>query len=86
MTSEQFNKKYESFKEQGHYGLSIDIPSVVDYLNWQFKDLIMIPDFKYSQIKLKFNTAIFYCKPDSIDSNKIENEINRLVKEHNTKK
>ena len=82
MTSEEFNEKYKAYLEDRHYGLAIGIPSVIDYLDDKFQELILVPGFKYSQIKLKFNSSRFYCQPDSIDSNSIEQEINKLVKIH----
>ena len=82
MTISEFNNKFEPFKEKDHYGLDIDIPSVIDYLNVEFEKLIKIPNFSYSQIKLKFNMSRFYCEPDSINSSEIERNINKLVKEY----
>ena len=57
---EQFNKKYEDYLETGHYGLDIQDAVIIEYLDKQFEDLIKIPGFKYSQIKLKFNSCRFY--------------------------
>lgn len=90
MSSNEFNKKYKDYLEEGHYGLDINIPSVVNYLDSIMEyGLTNIPGFKYSQIKLKFNMARFYfdtnLNPKSLEqiiSNGIENEINRLVKEY----
>ena len=90
MTSKEFNQKYKDYLEEGHYGLDINIPSVVEYLDSIFEyGLTIIPGFKYHQIKLKFNMARFYfdtdLNPKSLEriiSNGIESEINRLVKEY----
>ena len=90
MTTKEFNEKYKDYLEEGHYGLDINIPSVVEYLDSIFENgLINIPGFKYHQIKLKFNMARFYFDTDwknkSIEqmiSNGVEKEINRLVKEY----
>lgn len=81
MTSFEFNEKYKDFLEEGHYGLTINIPEVVVYLDKKFQELIKVPGFKYSQIKLKFNMSRFYCQPREIDSYEVEKEIDRLVKE-----
>lgn len=59
-TAKEFNEKYKDFLVEGAYGLDIDDVHVVRYLDKQFQDLILIPDFKYSQIKLKFGTCRFY--------------------------
>lgn len=82
MTSTEFNEKYYDYLEANHYGLDIDIPEVVGYLDNKFQELIKVPGFKYSQIKLKFNMARFYCSPSEINSYEIEGEINKLVKEY----
>jgi hypothetical protein len=89
MTTHEFNKKYKDYLEEGHYGLDINIPSVIEYLDSIFdKGLVTIPGFKYSQIKLKFNMSRFYFDTDmpnsleTIISNGIEEKINKLVKEY----
>jgi hypothetical protein len=89
MTSREFNQKYKDYLEEGHYGLDVNIPSVVEYLDSIFDNgLINIEGFKYQQIKLKFNMARFYFDTDLpnklevIIANGIEEQINRLVKEY----
>lgn len=82
MTTREFNEKYAEYLEAGHYGLAISIDTVVDYLDNKFQELIQIPGFKYSQIKLKFNMSRFYCEPREIDTHEIEKEIDRLVKNY----
>jgi hypothetical protein len=87
MTASEFNKKYEKYLEQGHYGLDIHIESVINYLDSLFPDIIRkYPDFSYSQIKLKFNMARFYCQPLDLDSSVIEDKIDELVKEYDLNK
>jgi len=87
MTTEEFNEKYKDYLEEGHYGLDISYPSVIEYLDKVFQDLIKIPDFKYSQIKLKFNYSRFYTNLHQIAPSfggvidgVIEKEINFLVR------
>jgi hypothetical protein len=60
MTSTEFNEKYSAYLEEGHYGLDIDIPEAIEYLDKIFKGLIKIPGFKYSQIKVKYSSSRFY--------------------------
>ncbi len=60
MTSSEFNEKYSAYLEEGHYGLDIDIPEAVDFLDKAFQDLIKIPGFQYSQIKTKYGESRFY--------------------------
>lgn len=60
MTIDKFNEKYKAFLEEGYYGLDINIPRIILYLDDIFTDLVKIPNFKYYQIKLKFNSIRFY--------------------------
>jgi hypothetical protein len=85
MTAEEFNEKYKDYLEEGHYGLDIHYPAIVNYLDEIFQDLIKIPGFKYSQIKLKFNRCRFYTNLHEIIPNvsalidsQIEKEVNFL--------
>ena len=83
MTSKEFNEKYKDYLETGHYGLDIDIPTVVDYLDKEFEEFIKIKGFNYSQIKEKFNTCRFYCSIKDIkDTSKIENNVEELMKQY----
>lgn len=42
MKATEFNKKYEDFLEEGHYGLDIENPSVIEYLDKIFEGLTKI--------------------------------------------
>jgi hypothetical protein len=42
MTQGEFNKKYKDYLEEGHYGLDISYPSVVNYLDEIFQELIKL--------------------------------------------
>ena len=79
MNADEFNEKYKEFLDPGHYGLDIHIPVVIDYQDEKFQDLVKIPGFKYSQIKLKFGRARFYAEPLEAMTTEIEEEINRLI-------
>lgn len=86
-TTTEFNKKYEAFLEKGHYGLDIQIPSVIEYLDTVFEELTKIEGFSYSQIKLKFRSARVYTNLYTIlpsfarmMDNVIENEIDILIR------
>jgi hypothetical protein len=92
MTSQEFNEKYKPYIPEGWYGLGFNIPEVTDYLDKEMEDLILIPGFELHQVKLKFNMARFYFETNWKDKhlesaleNKIEDEINKLVKEHDEK-
>ena len=88
MTASEFNEKYKDYLEEGHYGLDIGYQSIVDYLDKVFQGFIKIPGFKYSQIKLKFNSCRFYTnlyeilgrELGIIITYEIEKEINFLIK------
>ena len=87
MTENEFNEKYKEYLEKGHYGLAINTPSIVQYLDEIFQGLIKIPGFKYSQIKEKFSTSRFYTnlyeligKPGLIITNEVEKTLNILLK------
>jgi hypothetical protein len=79
MTIEEFNEKYKNNLEDTFYGLSINIPSVIKFLDKIFEDLVKIPDFKYSQIKMKFGSARFYSTLCSELNFIIESKINQLA-------
>ncbi len=81
MTVQEFNTKYFDYLETRHYGLDINNHEVIEYLDNIFQELITIPDFKYMQIKEKFNFTCFYCNGISNDRKiEIENNINLILK------
>lgn len=81
MTSYEFNEKYISFLEEGHYGLDINLPDVVEYLDDKFQSFINAHRFSYSQIKLKFGYGRFYCEglPREVIT-EVEDKITELCK------
>lgn len=82
MTIDEFNDKYDEYLEPGHYGLAIGKPEVIEFLDKIFEEFIKIPEFQYSQIKLKYGYARFYCTLNGAVENMVEYKINQLVKEH----
>lgn len=82
MNCTEFNEKYKDYREEGHYGLDIGMPIIIDYLDKEFVKLIEEygDEFRYSQIKLKFNTSRVYMSPREIDTYVIENHIDFLIK------
>jgi hypothetical protein len=62
MNSNQFNEKYSSYLEDGHYGLAIEDPEFIDWLDGKFQGFVKKPGFSYSQIKAKFGMGRFYCE------------------------
>jgi len=82
MTTAEFNLKYKDYLVERHYGLDIQDDKVIAYLDELFeKELIKIPEFKFFQIKLKFNYACFYSSGLTPEKeSEIEKRINELVK------
>jgi len=79
MTADQFNNKYNDYLEKGHYGLNINISGLTEWLDHKFQDFIKMPNFRYSQIKIKFGMGRFYCEGLPAESIKeVENKISEL--------
>lgn len=81
MTVEEFDEKYKDYLEEGHYGLAINDPKVIEYLDNKFQEFIKVPGFKYMQIKLKFGMARFYAEPRELNTYEVEEEINKILKD-----
>lgn len=80
MTSEEFNKKYIDYLEKGHYGLDINIPELTMWLDNKFQEFIKKPNFKYYQIKSKFNMGRFYCDGlTRVEEKEVEDKITNLL-------
>jgi hypothetical protein len=82
-----FNEKYKEYLPDRFNGLMLDNEEVVKYLDDEFRELIKIPNFKYYQIKSKFNWFCFYA--DNVSSEKrqeIENKIKEIYEEQNKRK
>jgi hypothetical protein len=62
MSSDEFNEKYADYLEDNHYGLDIQDEEFIEWLDNKFQHFINIPDFTYSQIKVKFGQGRFYCE------------------------
>ena len=78
MTSVEFNKKWNKYLEDGFYGMAIEHPSVIEYLDKEFaKEVDINPSFNYAQIKMKFGMSRVYANSDKTSI--WEDEINRLV-------
>jgi len=86
-TSKEFNDKYNDYIEEGHYGMDINEPSVLAYVDQIFNDLTQIPGFKFQQIKTKFGLARVYTNLDDlmpfvgrIINQELEEKINFILK------
>jgi len=79
MTTDEFNERYKDYLEEGFYGLIIEDPRVVNYLNEEFQKEIKInPKFEFSQIKIKFGMARVYTNSDK--NMKWEQDIENILK------
>jgi hypothetical protein len=86
-TNREFNTKYIDYLEESHYGMDINIPAVIAYVDQIFQDLIKIEGFKYQQIKTKFGLARVYTNLDEllpfvgrIIQQELEEKINFILK------
>lgn len=76
MTAKEFNIKYQAFLKEGHYGLAVNSPEFVKWLDTKFEEFTKKPNFTYSQIKAKFGYGRFYCEGiDEKDVNEVEQRI-----------
>lgn len=65
MNTLEFNEKWKDYLEEGFYGLVIDHPEVIKYLDKEFEEETRInKEFSYSQIKLKFGFSRVYADTD----------------------
>jgi hypothetical protein len=79
MTTTEFNEKYADYLGEGHYGMAINDPEIIAYMDKEFEKYIEDhPDFEYLQIKLKFNDPRVYTNA-SIMSAVWEQEIRKIL-------
>ena len=79
MTRTEFNEKYKAYLEDRFSGRELSNPEVIEYLDKEFEELIKLPNFKYSQIKGKFNWFCFYSEGVSSEKRvEIENKIKEI--------
>lgn len=79
MTYQEFNEKNKYYLVESSPGLEIKDSDIIDFWDCKFQELTTIPNFKYSQIKIKFGTARFYARPRSFDVSDIEKEIDKIL-------
>ena len=87
MTIQEFNTKYKKHLASRFYGLAIETPEVIAYLDEVFRSLALLyPDFIYYQIKTKMGRPVIYT--DNVPNNIIENiqkELYEILKKHEQK-
>ena len=78
MTSNEFNEKWNKYLEDGFYGMAIEHPKVIQYLDKEFtREVESNNSFTYSQIKMKFGKSRVYANSERVLE--WEQEIDRLV-------
>ena len=78
MTSNDFNKKWNKYLKNGFYGMAIEHPKVIEYLDKEFtKEIEVNPSFNYAQIKMKFGTSRVYANSEKTSI--WEKEVDELV-------
>lgn len=88
MTIDEFNAKWKAHLETDFYGLALSTPSIVSYVDSAFEKLkTNRPNFTYSQIKSKFNSARVYLGPANDEliqqfAYEMELEIKKLMNGH----
>ena len=67
MKQKDFNEKYCNYIKDGFRGLDLINETAIDYLDKKFQEYIKIPEFKYLQIKSKWNWYCFYAEGISME-------------------
>ena len=82
MTTDEFNEKYKDYLSPGHYGMSIEIPEVIDLVDRKFEEWSKLPGFHYTQVKLKFGMSRVYADADGVilQTSALEHEIDKIIK------
>jgi hypothetical protein len=79
MNTQEFNEKYKAFLEEGHYGLDLDKPEAIAYLDERFQEFTQRPNFKFTQIKAKFNWFCFYADGVTLEERtEVENKLKEI--------
>lgn len=80
MTNSEFNEKYAKWLDEGHYGCDIYNEECIKWLDIIFENVLTrAEDFKFQQIKWKFNKARFYADNSPLDTRFIEQQLNRIA-------
>jgi hypothetical protein len=78
MTVDDFNHKWGNYLGEGHYGMDIDILSVILFLDNEFETEVKENSaFEFYQIKLKFERCTIYAKSNK--ANSWQDEINKML-------
>tara|TARA_R100000951_G_C2638716_1_gene180169 strand:- start:1678 stop:1920 length:243 start_codon:yes stop_codon:yes gene_type:complete len=68
MNSNEFNKKYNDYLEVGFYGNVLQEENIINYLDKEFEKAIEEhPNFKYQQIKWKWDEIRVYTNIEDLD-------------------
>lgn len=80
MDSIEFNKRWEKFLAQSHYGLAFNDEKVIEFLDDLFIEIEELDfDFEYYQIKVKFGSVRFYSNLGFLFNDMIEKRIQKIM-------
>lgn len=83
-SAKEFNEKYKDFLEDNYYGCALELPEALEYLDEKFQEYITIPNFKYHQIKSKWNYFCFYAEGlSNEEKSEVELELQRIYSYEN---
>lgn len=77
-TNEEFNEKYKDWLDEGHYGCDIGNEECIKWLDKVFEAFILVPEFRYQQIKWKFGKARFYADNCPVSTYLVEQKLNEI--------
>lgn len=82
MNNKDFNIKYKGYLQDGFYGLTLNNEKAIQYLDEYFQKFIQRPEFKFSQVKRKFNNFCFYADGVSLEERfEIETKLKEIYTE-----
>lgn len=80
MIAKEFNQKHKHLIQEGFDGLEFENKQVAEFLDTFFESLLLVyPNFKVSQIKVKWDSCRFYSNLPMKLNFEIENHINELL-------
>jgi predicted metal-dependent hydrolase len=80
MTLKDFNQKHKHLVVEGFDGLEFKNKQVAEFLDTLFESIVLVyPNFKVSQIKVKWGSCRFYSNLPMQLNFEIENHINEML-------
>lgn len=80
MTSKEFNLKHKHLIQERFKGLEFENKQIAEFLDTLFESIVLVyPEFKVSQIKVKWGSCRFYSNLPMQINFEIEEHINKLL-------